>query len=243
MKNMILTVVISCVPAFVIGQSQNDVIQIALQGASEFIVINSNGQKTGYNPFLDIGGYYSEIPNSSYGHGGVDSENPDHEGITSSDFYIQPAFSDIYTIKLIGISLTKYQFFIGFMRGQDEGGEITEFGLLDKGQVQEYIFSYSTDTTKSTVFEKIVTLVTLKQDLENAFKLSLISSQGIYKSLLQKLNNAGKSYNRGQIKAAINILQAFINETEAQRGKQLTNDAAAILAEDAELLIQKWEKE
>jgi ferritin len=54
--------------------------------------------------------------------------------------------------------------------------------------------------------------------------------QGIENSLLTKINNAADSSSHENDGAAINLLQAFINEVEAQKGKRISE-------EDADLLI------
>ncbi|MBI5188984.1 MAG: hypothetical protein HZA07_08005 [Nitrospirae bacterium] len=48
---------------------------------------------------------------------------------------------------------------------------------------------------------------------------------------------AESAINRGQKKTAINQLNAFINEVKAQSDKHIKEDAAKILIEDAEYLI------
>jgi hypothetical protein len=52
---------------------------------------------------------------------------------------------------------------------------------------------------------------------------------GIKNSLLAKLSAACNALGRGQIHTAINGLNAFINEVEAQKGKKLTDEQAEIL--------------
>jgi hypothetical protein len=56
------------------------------------------------------------------------------------------------------------------------------------------------------------------------------TKSGVATSLCAKLDNAVAARNRGDLKAAQNILKAFANEVNAQRGK-------AITPEDADLLI------
>jgi predicted extracellular nuclease len=58
----------------------------------------------------------------------------------------------------------------------------------------------------------------------------VVAKSGIANSLCAKLDNAAAARNRGDLKAAQNILKAFTNEVNAQRGK-------AITTEDADLLI------
>ncbi len=64
---------------------------------------------------------------------------------------------------------------------------------------------------------------------------------GIENSLVQKVSNACTKFNEGNIKAAINMLNAFINEVEAQRGKKISEENATMLiqfAQNAILQIQ-----
>jgi parallel beta-helix repeat protein len=64
-----------------------------------------------------------------------------------------------------------------------------------------------------------------------------IDNKGIVKSLLAKLNVAQKLIENGKINQAKNILNAFINEVQAQSGKHITLKAADILIESAEYIL------
>jgi parallel beta-helix repeat protein len=66
---------------------------------------------------------------------------------------------------------------------------------------------------------------------------------GTENSLLSKLENAIKSINKENYKAATNQLKAFINEVEALQGKKLSDSEAEEListAEAAQWLINNW---
>ena len=60
---------------------------------------------------------------------------------------------------------------------------------------------------------------------------SLRLPHGIENSLVRKAENAFAELNAGNTEEAINILRAFINQVEAQRGKKISE-------EDADMLIQ-----
>jgi hypothetical protein len=79
-----------------------------------------------------------------------------------------------------------------------------------------------------------------------AFSLGWITNKGIENSLDAKLDNAKKKIEQGNITAAKNILEAFINEVEAQgcetyqtcpSGKHLTPEAYALLKYNVQYLI------
>ncbi|UCE39299.1 MAG: hypothetical protein JSW00_08795 [Thermoplasmata archaeon] len=61
--------------------------------------------------------------------------------------------------------------------------------------------------------------------------------KGLECSLLSKLENAIKSLDKGNDNAAMNKIEAFINEVEAQRGKKLTDAQADELIAAAEEIL------
>jgi hypothetical protein len=71
--------------------------------------------------------------------------------------------------------------------------------------------------------------------IENIKTLSL--PKGTENSLTSKLQNAIQSLDNGQQNAAVNKLNAFINEVQAQRNKKLTNEQASTLITEAQRII------
>ena len=69
----------------------------------------------------------------------------------------------------------------------------------------------------------------------------LVDSMGLHggttNSLTSKLQNAKQSLMNGQANAALNLLQAFINQVNAQRGKKLTDAQADELIAEAQRII------
>lgn len=61
------------------------------------------------------------------------------------------------------------------------------------------------------------------------YNYSWITNKGIYNSLAQKLENAKKDLEKGNDKAAKNVLEAFRNEVEAQKEKHITIDGYKFL--------------
>jgi len=60
---------------------------------------------------------------------------------------------------------------------------------------------------------------------------------GIENSLVSKLENAIKSFEKGNYNAAIGQINAFINEVEAQRGKKIPSTQADELIDMAQAII------
>lgn len=78
---------------------------------------------------------------------------------------------------------------------------------------------------------------------------SVIRRRGLHKgtenSLVSKVENAIKSLEKGNYNVAINQLQAFINEIEAQRGKKISEELAEMLIQYAQNVIwqiEDWKK-
>ena len=63
--------------------------------------------------------------------------------------------------------------------------------------------------------------------------------QGTENSLISKLESAIASFAKGQDKAAVNKLEAFIQQVEAQRGKKLTEEDAATLITEVQAIIRR----
>ncbi|MBI4691140.1 MAG: hypothetical protein HY754_12895 [Nitrospirae bacterium] len=64
-----------------------------------------------------------------------------------------------------------------------------------------------------------------------------IDNSGIANSLISLLNNALDAKNSGNDQASDNLMQAFINEVEAQSGKHISTSAADILINTANYII------
>jgi 2',3'-cyclic-nucleotide 2'-phosphodiesterase (5'-nucleotidase family) len=81
------------------------------------------------------------------------------------------------------------------------------------------------------------TVENLLADVNQMYEDGLISSPGIYNSLVEKLEGALAKLHRGSAKAAANQLNAFVNHVAALSGKKIDSDAADGLLTDAEWLL------
>lgn len=88
-------------------------------------------------------------------------------------------------------------------------------------------------TTANVSYEVISTPEGLIALIRQMLASGKIDNAGIANSLISKVENAQKA--NGQ--AADNIMQAFISQVEAQSGKHIASDAAAILIHAAEYII------
>ena len=83
---------------------------------------------------------------------------------------------------------------------------------------------------------------TLMSYTSQACKLKWIDNKGICQSLQAKLKNVQKQLDKGKNKTAINDLNAFLNEVEAQKGKHLTSEGYGLLYYNGEYLMQQLNK-
>jgi hypothetical protein len=89
--------------------------------------------------------------------------------------------------------------------------------------------------TDACTFELHATVESLGANLARAFAAGLITNQGVFNSLTQKMDAALSARNRGQTNAELNILAAFVNELQAQRGNKVaaaTADRFIAFAQD-----------
>jgi hypothetical protein len=96
---------------------------------------------------------------------------------------------------------------------------------------------YGNSTSKSVDFTVIATAQSLVAGVNRFYSAGQIDNAGLRASLLDKLNTAQAYLNKGNVKAAQNTLQAFINAVLAQSGKHITAAAADLLITDAKYVI------
>jgi len=81
------------------------------------------------------------------------------------------------------------------------------------------------------------TIDSLRMCVEHAFEMGHIDSHGIAASLLAKLDAAQAAYDRGEPWVAVNMVEAFVQETEAQAGKHIEADHAGHMIMHAEMVL------
>jgi hypothetical protein len=91
--------------------------------------------------------------------------------------------------------------------------------------------------SSSVTFTIIVTADSIKGDINQFLAMGAIRNTGLANSLLAELNSAAKARTRGNCNGAANIYRAFVNELQAQSGKGVSAQAAAIMIADAQYLI------
>ena len=97
----------------------------------------------------------------------------------------------------------------------------------------------TTETRTIEVEATIADLICAKHRLYDMGWIYGPGAQGIVNSLDAKLEAAQRADERGQRHTAVNILNAFVHEVEAQTGKHITAEAAAILIRGAQYVTNR----
>jgi 5'-nucleotidase len=96
---------------------------------------------------------------------------------------------------------------------------------IDKAAQKLTVDNYQLNTITAEV-----TIESLIGDLESYFESGDISNKGVFNSLLVKLEGVLAALSKDNAKSAANKLEAFLNEVAAQSGKQVSSEAADVLA-------------
>jgi 5'-nucleotidase/UDP-sugar diphosphatase len=89
-----------------------------------------------------------------------------------------------------------------------------------------------------TITNPTVTIQSIKDALDLYYADGMINDAGVYNSLLQKLNAAQAAWDSGRANVVANVLNALMNEMEAQSGKHIDPDAASTLIANTQLIIE-----
>ncbi|MGD8747299.1 MAG: hypothetical protein PVI44_02430 [Balneolaceae bacterium] len=212
---------------------QEDNIQINIDQATHFVVKDTLGRKTGYNPLTNT--KFDEIPGGNYASltlGGIGSENGSryaHEFRT----LVNPPLDGTYHLNVYGVKLGKYKVTI-LLNRDHKLTRLQKIGVTDSGDTTSFLFTKG----KHPVLTKEINAAELRKDLALSYKMGWISDKTLYRSLLHKLIYAENLYAQGKIKAGIQTLQTTASNITEQLGN---DDASSILTEDAKSLIRKWE--
>ncbi|MBD3290519.1 hypothetical protein GF337_17070 [candidate division KSB1 bacterium] len=231
-----------------IGFAYKNLIAMQIDGYGNIalMIIDPSGRKTGYNILEDK--TYDGIPGSDVGAAGIGMLNengtmeadPNSPTITAM---VSNKLSGEYKIIVSGFGKT--HFGVNVMASHENGSRtnVVAGGFVDSATVVEVSFKYDRASKENTEIKKLVTDNTFIKDIELCYHFEYIKDEGIYNSLKKKAENAIKQHEKGNNNAAVNILNAFINEVNAQKGKKIDEwEAENVLIYDAQELIDKWKE-
>jgi hypothetical protein len=225
----------------------------------QFIVTDPLGRRTGEDPRGVSnpmqGRKFNEIPGANYSTSSVgDSPLEDYEP-SPEDLQFEfgykiksPENDGTYSIETIGTELGIYSLSIDVWPRR--GSTLQSFrqqikGLTDKNHVTTFRFSYGGVVGTPITFEKTVVQQTLRQDLDNSFKLKLLGEQGFYKELSNSLDSYEKHLSKKDTLKAVKEVEKFQDRITGEYNKGtkpndkrfITADAWKILYDDAQYLV------
>jgi 2',3'-cyclic-nucleotide 2'-phosphodiesterase (5'-nucleotidase family) len=94
------------------------------------------------------------------------------------------------------------------------------------------------DNYQLNTITALVTMDSLISSLEEYYESGDISNDGVYNSLLKKLEGVESALTNDHPKQAANRLNAFVNELQAQSGKKVSTEVAEALIADVEWFLE-----
>jgi 2',3'-cyclic-nucleotide 2'-phosphodiesterase/3'-nucleotidase len=117
-------------------------------------------------------------------------------------------------------------------------GEVIKLYMLPAGSTHTFVVdamdkAYNTSSA-TVVFTIETTIASMKTVVTNLYNDGLITKADVYQGLMNKLDAADKAKKKAE---KIKILNAFINQVNAQAGKSIAPEAASLLITDIQWLI------
>jgi len=189
-----------------------------------------------------------------YGYAGVDSHDPDVEPISYWEFgfnshVVNPQYREEFEVMIIGTGKGTYSGGC-YWSVAGEGGKDEFKGMIDSNQTVSFYFIISMDSTDLFSYTKLVPPATLRQDLENAYKLKLLGNRPFYVKLRRDVGRIERYLDRKDSSRAYRELEGLrkeltraLKETEDEKGRKrrpkrfITPEAFDTLNEDTTVLL------
>jgi len=94
--------------------------------------------------------------------------------------------------------------------------------------------------SQSVSFNIIATLDSLIEAVNYFVQKGEVNDNNLWKSLFRKLSEAQEAVKRGNMNVAVNKLRDFMDQVNAQSGKQITTYSASLLITDAEYVLNTF---
>ncbi len=207
---------------------------IAVNDSADIMVTDPSGNLTGHD--LSSGTIVQAIPGSAYF---SDSINDDETGVPADVTRQVPVFQPqqgTFNVNVNGTILGTYSLSIQ-VYSQDGGAQpgIVLAGIEGPGSTTLYQVQLVSAPGSVSTAILVANFSSTLADIGNSLQLGLIGNSGIANSLSKKISAAQKAGGS----ARTNILNAFINEVNAQAGKHVTGVAVDVLLQDAASLISQ----
>ena len=226
-----------------VSRGQDDkltTITVRIDGDIEFVISDPAGNRSGFNLFDKVN--YVEI-NDSYGVMSIDSEDPDVEAPPSvNEFTTDEPLEGRYSLTLFGTRPTKYRLSIVMIRTLSDGGVSVFHGLIDSGQTQEYSFEYTPEVGKEYLASRLIESSSLRQDLENCYKLTLLGTKPLFIDLDHRVSKYEEYIEKDESAKARHELEKLdkkLDEVYEKTSKGNSADPNHFIKEDAYRILKE----
>jgi len=244
-----------CGPLLTTHAQEETVLRITATDAVHFVVTDPVGRKTGCDPRgAQRPSIVNGIPHSNYSFETIGDIPPPGDS-ASADVSLLFEFGPLsaenrgtYSLQLIGRRLGTYEM-LSFLESGGNNGvtvkESTATGVIGVGQTVSYTFMLVAPFNQPIAFTKAVNTITIRQDLDNSFKLKLLGEQGFYKDLSNSLDSYEKHLSKKDTLKAVKEVEKFQDRITGEYNKGtkpndkrfITADAWKILYDDAQYLV------
>ncbi len=206
--------------------------------SADFLIADASGEKTGFDPIT--GSVLQQIPTSSYVKGSIDD---DETGAAGPDFHSIQIFrpgSGVYTVTVVGHKLGEYNLAITpFAQDGSAEPQLLIPGIAGLNSNSTFTVQYSPTLGSVSTVVTVASFQSTIADITNSLQLGLINNQGIANALSSKINAASSASASGNNATSRNILNAFINQVNAQTSKHVNGTAVQVLLNDANSLLNQ----
>lgn len=213
-------------------------LQINTEGNVEMLIIDPQGRKLGYDPYLNK--RFNEIPFSGIGAATIDTHTEDgpedDPNMPDLDASISRPTNGNYQILLTGTRLAV----CGINPfAEHEKGPVTNttaWCLIDSNDVVTFHFRYNYKNKDSTFVQKVVDLDQLRQDLVLSRRIGWITDEELYDQLQEAVDELEEELEEEQDpEEVLEALNEFSEILQAP-SESIQPDAVELLMEDTRIL-------
>lgn len=179
------SVVVLILIAQVLRGQESLILEIHASGNIDFVLVDPSGRREGINPITRE--RFRGI-NNSYGIFSLDSEDPDIDAPPSViEFINSRSMVGAYSVNIFGHRPTTFSFNILVVWKERRNASFVIEGAIDSLQGLEYVLNIQSSPETSAI-QKIVSAATLRQDLDNCYKLNLLVGEPLYTDLRHRVD-------------------------------------------------------
>ena len=213
----------------------NSALGLSTGGGADLLLTDASGKRTGFDNATAT--VLREIAHSAYFRDDLGSDEvAGAPAETDHLIHILHPDQGSYALSVTGLKLGLFHIIVrAFSQDGSAQPPLAIDGITAPGAESTVQIDFQSTPGAVSTAARIVTFQSAVDDINNSFNLGLIDNQGIANSLAQKMRAAQSGANAD----AKGILNAFINEVNAQLSKHIAAEAANVLLQDADALIAK----